>query len=317
VVVDKNSEAIIPGQDELDRPIRAVPLRRPGRTVAAAIVIVLLAMIIVQTVLNPAYQWGTFATYLFDQRIAQAAVVTLELTIVAMAIAIVLGTLLAVMRMSDNPVLKWVAWLFLWIFRGTPVYVQLVFWGLLTTIYRNVEIGVPFGPQWFAIDTSTWLNPFVAAILGLGLNQAAYTAEIVRAGILSVDAGQTEAASALGFGWWQTTTRIVLPQAMRFVVPPLGNELIGLLKTTSLVVAIPLTTDIYAVARQIGGVLYQPIPLLLVASAWYLAITSLMMIGQHFVERRFSRGSARKNTTRKFRSAAMLVGAPQPEQSAA
>jgi len=281
--------------------IRAVPLPRVGRKIAAAIVLIVLAGVIIQVALNPAYQWDTFGAYLFDRRISQGAVITIGLTVIAMAIAIVVGTSLAVMRMSENPVLKGVSWLFLWVFRGTPVYVQLVFWGLLTTIYRNISIGVPFGPQWLTIDTSAWLSPFVAAILGLALNQGAYTAEIVRAGIQAVDVGQTEAASALGFSWWQTTSQIVLPQAMRFIVPPLGNELIGLLKTTSLVVAIPLTIDLYAVARQIGGVLYQPIPLLLVASAWYLVITTLMMIGQHFVERRFSRGVAQRRSARQRR----------------
>ncbi|UQX87697.1 amino acid ABC transporter permease [Jatrophihabitans telluris] len=287
-----------------DDPIKAVPLRRPGRLVVAVILIVLLALFVYGAATNSAYEWHTFFQYLFDQRISQAALVTLELTVISMAIAIALGIVLAVMRMSDNPVLKSVAWLYLWIFRGTPIYVQLVFWGLITTIYKQIDLGVPFMVQFTHLKTGSWLTPFVMAFLGLGLNEAAYMAEIVRAGIGSVDEGQHEAAIALAMTWGRTMWRVVLPQAMRVIIPPTGNEVISMLKTTSLVVGVPLTTDLYSVSRQIGGVLYRPIPLLLVASAWYLAVTSVLMVGQYYLERYFARGASRKLTSKQLQALA-------------
>ncbi|MCW2491394.1 MAG: transporter permease [Frankiales bacterium] len=292
-----------------DDLIKAVPLRRPGRIVVAVVLVVLLALFIYGAATNSAYEWSTFGSYLFDQRISQAALITLELTVISMVIAVILGVFLAVMRMSDNPVLKSVAWLYLWIFRGTPIYVQLVFWGLITTIYKHIDLGVPFMVQFVHLDTGSWLTPFVMAFLGLGLNEAAYMAEIVRAGIGSVDEGQHEAAVALAMTWGQTMRRVVLPQAMRVIIPPTGNEVISMLKTTSLVIGVPYTADLYSVSRQIGGVLYRPIPLLLVASAWYLAITSVLMVGQYFLEKRYSRGASRVLTTKQLQALATAQAA--------
>jgi polar amino acid transport system permease protein len=279
-----------PDADDL---ISAVPLRRPGRWIAAAVVAVLLALFCYGAATNPDYQWDTYRSYLFDRRIGDAALVTLQLTVLAMVIGIVLGMVIAIMRMSDNFVLRGVAWLYVWLFRGTPVYVQLVFWGLITTLYRRIDLGVPFMVQFVHLDSSSWLTPFVAAFVGLGLNEAAYMSEIMRAGIGSVDEGQLEASTALGMTSWQTTRRIALPQAMRVVIPPTGNQVIGMLKTTSLVIAVPLTADLYSKSEQIAAVLYRPIPLLLVASTWYLAITSLLMVAQHFLEKRYARGASR------------------------
>ena len=175
--------------------IDAVPLRRPGRMVAAVVVVVLLGLFLYGAATNPAYQWDTYWQYLFDQRISQAALVTIELSVVAMAIGLVLGAVAAVMRMSENPVLNGVAWLYIWVFRGTPVYVQLVFWGLVTSIYRHVDLGIPFMVQFVHLRTDSWLTPFAAAIIGLGLNQGSYTAEIMRAGICAVDEGQRKRPS--------------------------------------------------------------------------------------------------------------------------
>jgi polar amino acid transport system permease protein len=296
----------------LDDVIKAVPLRRPGRWIAAAVLIILLALFIYGAATNSAYYWSTYTSYLFDQRFTKAALITLELTVISMVIAIVLGVVLAVMRMSDNPVLKSVAWLYLWLFRGTPVYVQLVFWGLITNIYGHLDLGVPFMVQFVHLKTGSWLTPFVAAFIGLGLNEAAYMAEIVRAGIGSVDEGQQEAAAALAMTWPQTMRRIVLPQAMRVIIPPTGNEVISMLKTTSLVVAVPLSTDLYAVANSIGGLLYRPIPLLLVASTWYLAITSVLMIGQYYLEKRYSRGVSRTLTTKQLQALAAAQDTIEP-----
>jgi polar amino acid transport system permease protein len=270
--------------------IKAIKLRHPWRSVFAVVVVLALALFVIDAAQRPAYGWETFAKYLFDQRISQAALNTLALTVLSMVIAVVLGVTLAVMRLSPNPVVKGVAWLYLWVFRGTPVYVQLVFWGLFATIYKTIELGIPFTDPWATFTTDDVLDVFWLAVIGLALNEAAYMAEIVRAGILSVDKGQEEAATALGMSWLQTMRRVVIPQAMRIIIPPTGNEVISMLKTTSLVAAVPYSFDLYGRARDVSAVIFEPIPLLLVASAWYLLFTSILMIGQHFLEKRFSRG---------------------------
>jgi polar amino acid transport system permease protein len=205
---------------------------------------------------------------------------------------------LAVMRLSPNPILKSIAWVYIWVFRGTPVYVQLVFWGLLATIYPTLDIGLPFLPPVAQLPTDQALNTFWIAVIGLALNEAAYMSEIVRAGILSVDRGQEEAATALGMSWGLTMRRIIIPQAMRIIIPPTGNEVISMLKTTSLVTAVPFTLDLYTRSRDISAETFNPIPLLIVASLWYLFFTSLLMIGQYFLEKRFARGLERLNLKR-------------------
>ena len=280
--------------------IKAIPLRHYGRWAAATIVIILVGLFIYGAATNDAYDWSTYWKYLFDRRISQAAVVTLELTVLSMILGIILGVTLAVMRLSPNPVLKSAAWVYLWIFRGTPVYVQLVFWGLFTSIYQHVHLGIPFAVQFATFNIQSLDAPFTFAVIGLGLNEAAYMAEIVRAGITSVGEGQTEASVALGMTWVQTMRRTVLPQAMRVIIPPTGNEVISMLKTTSLVVAVPLTTDLYAKTRDISGVIFRPIPLLLVAATWYLFFTSILMVGQYYLEKYFARGSTRKLTRRQL-----------------
>jgi polar amino acid transport system permease protein len=285
-------------------PIKAVPLRRPGRWIAAIIILALVGLFIYGAATNPAYGWSTYGKYLFDSRIVQGAAVTLELTVLAMAIAVVLGTVLAVMRLSPNPVLRAAAWVYLWIFRGTPVYVQLVFWGLFPSLYRQIQLGIPFGPEFVKLDVQGLQAAFTFAVIGLGLNEAAYMAEIVRAGINSVGEGQREASTALGMSWSQTMRRTVLPQAMRVIIPPTGNELISMLKTTSLVTAIPLSTDLYGRARDIYGVNFQPIPLLLVTATWYLAVTSVLMVGQYYLERYYSRGASRQLTGKQLQELA-------------
>ena len=271
-------------------PIKAVKLKHPWRIFFAVVLILLLVWFIVDAAQRDAYGWQYVGKYVFDKRISAAALVTLQLTVYSMIIGVILGLILAVMRLSPNPVVKSIAWLYLWIFRGTPVYVQLVFWGLFSLIYPHIFLGVPWTNLGVNFDLGFMQNAFIIAIVGLALNEAAYMAEIVRAGLLSVDEGQEEAATALGMSWWQTMTRIVIPQAMRVIIPPTGNEVISMLKTTSLVAAIPLTTDLYGVARDISAVTYTPIPLLIVASLWYLLFTSILMIGQYFLEKRFSRG---------------------------
>ncbi|RMI29847.1 amino acid ABC transporter permease [Nocardia stercoris] len=294
------------GATELPAPIRAVPLRHPGRWIAAAILLALLGLFLYGAATNPNYQWNVYRQYLGDTRIAQGAVVTLELTVAAMLIGVVLGVLLAVMRLSPNPVLRIVSWAYLWLFRGTPVYVQLVFWGLFPSLYKAIALGIPFGPQFFHLDVQNLSAPFLFAMLGLGLNEAAYMAEIMRAGIDSVGEGQREASIALGMSWGQTMTRTVLPQAMRVIIPPTGNEVISMLKTTSLVAALPLTTDLYGRARDIYAANFKPIPLLLVAATWYLVITSVLMVGQFYLERYFAKGATRQLTGRQRRALARI-----------
>ncbi|NLE81209.1 MAG: amino acid ABC transporter permease [Rhodococcus sp.] len=291
-------------------PIEAVPLRRPGRWIAAAVVLILFGLFVYGAATNEAYRWDTYARYLFDTRVWAGVWKTIQLTVLAMAIAIVLGVLLAVMRLSPNPVLKVSSWTYLWVFRGTPVYVQLVFWGLFPSIYKQLDLGIPFVHQFVHIELQGISAAFLFAVIGLALNEAAYMSEIVRAGINSVNEGQTEASIALGMTWGQTMRRTVLPQAMRVIIPPTGNELIGMLKTTSLVAAVPYTLDLYGRVGDISGANFQPIPLLMVAATWYLAITSVLMVGQYYLERYFSKGASRKLTARQLRKLASAQGKP-------
>ncbi|RNE48315.1 amino acid ABC transporter permease [Corynebacterium alimapuense] len=284
-------------------PIKAKPLRHPGRWTLAIILLALAGWFIISALNNEAYGWETYRAYLFDTRIANAALHTLALTVLAMLIGVALGAVLAVMRMSPNPVLQGVAWVYLWIFRGTPVYVQLVFWGLLGSLYQSINLG-------FAeIDLESMLrNAFLLAVIGLGLNESAYMAEIVRSGISSVPEGQMEASKALGMGWSMTMRRTVLPQAMRIIIPPTGNELISMLKTTSLVVAIPYTLELYGRSMDIAAALFDPVPMLLVAATWYLAVTSLLMVGQYYLEKHFEKGATRQLTARQLASLADAEG---------
>ncbi len=270
--------------------IKAIRLRHPWRSVFAAIIIVAVAYFLIDASQRSAYDWAAFSEYLFDPRIVRAAGVTLQLTVYSMIGAIVLGILLAIMRQSPNPVFRTVSFVFIWLFRGTPVYVQLVFWGLLSTIYKTIELGIPFQEPWLQFGNIDLVDVFWIAVIGLALNEAAYMAEIVRAGLLSVDTGQAEAATALGLTWGQTMRKIVIPQAMRIIIPPTGNEVISMLKTTSLVTAVPFSLDLYTRSRDISAETLNPIPLLLVASVWYLFFTTILMVGQHFLERRFARG---------------------------
>jgi polar amino acid transport system permease protein len=284
--------------------IDAVPLRHPWRWVAAIVIVVLLLLFLYGAATNEAYGWATFGKYILDERIVHGVWITIQLTVFSMVLAVVIAVLLAVMRLSPNPVFRSVSWVYLWIFRGTPIFVQLVFWGLVPTIYRNLQLGIPFGPTFFHMNIQSLSNYFLLAIIGLGLNEAAYLAEIIRAGISSVPEGQSEASTALGMSWLLTMRRTVLPQAMRVIIPPTGNEFISQLKTTSLAVAVPFTLDLFGRQRDIAGVTFQPVPMLMVAAAWYLLITSILMVGQFYLERYFSRGASRKLTDKQLETLA-------------
>jgi polar amino acid transport system permease protein len=305
-----------PPPDGASEPIKAIKLRRPGRVVFAVVLVVALVLFVIDASQRKAYDWESVGKYVFDRRISEAALNTLQLTIYSMVIAIVLGVILAVMRLSPNPVVKSVAWFYLWVFRGTPVYVQLVFWGLLSIIYKSIDIGIPFLKPWYSFETNAALSTFTLAIIGLALNEAAYMAEIVRAGLLAVDIGQEEAATALGMSWFQTMWRVILPQSMRVIIPPTGNEVISMLKTTSLVTAVPYSFDLYTRSRDISAETFNPIPMLIVASIWYLFFTSILMVGQYFLEKRFARGVGDRRPDRKEPAPATgtlpVVGSGQP-----
>ena len=273
--------------------IKAIPVRRPGRWVAAAIILYLAAAIVKSVATNPRFEWGIIRHYFTSSRVLQGLITTLELTVLCMAIGIAIGIVLAVMRLSPNPLVSGASWIYIWFFRGTPVLVQILFWGFFAALYPRVSLGIPLGPQFVHFSANSVITPFVAGMLALGLNEGAYMAEIVRAGIISVDEGQTEAAQSLGMTRLQTIRRIVLPQAMRVIVPPTGNETISMLKTTSLVSVIAVTELLYSV-QLIYAVNYRTIPLLIVASIWYLIVTTLLSFGQYYLERYFARGAARE-----------------------
>jgi polar amino acid transport system permease protein len=272
--------------------IKAIPVRHPGRWVAAAVIVVLGAAVVNSMATNHRFEWGIVRHYFFSSRVLHGLVVTLELTVLSMAIGIALGILLAVMRLSPNPLVSGAAWTYIWLFRGTPVLVQILLWYNITALYPRFSLGIPFGPSFAHFSAGSVITPFVAGMLALGLNEGAYMAEIVRAGIISVDEGQTEAAHSLGMTRLQTMRRIVLPQAMRVIVPPTGNETISMLKTTSLVSVIATTDLLYSV-QLIYSANYRTIPLLIVASLWYLIVTTILTIGQSYLERHFGRGSTR------------------------
>ncbi|MER8101755.1 MULTISPECIES: amino acid ABC transporter permease [unclassified Kitasatospora] len=306
------------GKAEEGRPetIKAVPVRHPGRWVGAVVIALLAAMLLSALFTNPAFKWDIVGQYLFHDSIVHGMVVTLELTVLSMLMGVIGGIVLAVMRLSPNPLLSGTAWMYIWVFRGTPVLVQLVFWNFLGLIWAKLSIGVPWGPEFWSADTNVLIPTFVAALLGLGLNEAAYMAEIVRGGIQSVDEGQTEAAHALGMSRFQTMRRIVLPQAMRVIIPPTGNETISMLKTTSLVSVISLE-EIFRAGQVIYSRNYQNIPLLIVVSLWYLFFTSLLTIGQYYIERYYARGSNRTlPPTPLQRLRGLFAGKPAPKTGA-
>jgi len=287
---DTAAEITGPGPPE---EIEAVPVRHYGRWIAAGIVAILVAAMIRSVATNPRFGWSVVGDFLFDSRILDGILITLELTVLAMVIGISLGVILALMRLSPNPVLRSASSFYIWFFRGTPVLVQIIFWFYIAALYPSIDLGIPFGPSFIHLNANTLITPFVAGMLGLGLNEGAYMSEIVRAGIISVDEGQNDAAQALGMTRLQTMRRVVLPQAMRVIIPPTGNETISMLKTTSLVYVIAVSDLLYS-AQLIYSVNYQTIPLLLVASIWYLAFTSVLTIGQTYIERYFGRGATRE-----------------------
>ncbi len=268
-----------------------LPTRHPGRWVAVVVIAALAVFAVFQVFGNERFHWDVVREYLFAEPILQGVLRTLMLTVAAMVIGISLGIVIAVLRLSPNRFLSTAAWLYSWFFRGTPLLVQLLFWYFLSALYPTIGAGA------LSWDTNSLISPLTAALLGLGLNEAAYMSEIVRSGILSVPKGQAEAAQAIGMNRGQVMRRVVLPQAMRVIIPPTGNETIGMLKHTALVLVIGYT-ELMTSASLIYSRNYQTIPLLIVAALWYLFITAILSVGQYYIERHFGRGFSNSRVRR-------------------
>ncbi|MER6012156.1 amino acid ABC transporter permease [Streptomyces bluensis] len=271
---------------------RIVPRRHIGRWLTATAALLVLAMVLNSVVRNDAFQWDVVGRYFTTAAVLDGLLLTLWLTAVVMVLGFLLGTPLAVMRLSANPVLRTLSWGYVWIFRSTPLLVQLLFWFNIGALYPTLGLGIPFGPQFVTVETVNLLGPTLTAVIGLTLHEAAYAAEVVRGGILSVDSGQTEAAQALGLSRRRTLRRIVVPQAMRSIVPTAGNMLIGTLKGTSIVSVLAVHDLLYSV-QLVYNQTYQVIPLLMVATLWYIAVTTVLSAGQFYVERYYARGDSR------------------------
>lgn len=286
--------------------IKAIPVRHYGRYVSAVIAIAALVAII-YAFSQGKINWGAVPDYFFDDRIVKGVGQTLLLTALSMVIGVVGGILLAVMRLSKNPVTSSIAWSYIWFFRGTPVLVQLFVWFNLGLVFQYINLGPIYKDYW-----SSFMTPLLTALLGLGLNEAAYMAEICRAGLLSVDEGQTEASHALGMSHAKTLRRVVIPQAMRVIVPPTGNEVINMLKTTSLVAAVQFY-ELFKYAQDIGQASGAPVEMYFLAAAWYLIMTSVLSVGQYYLERYYARGSSRSlppTPMQKIRTNLLSLGRP-------
>lgn len=271
--------------------LTVVPLRHPWRNVAVAVVLVLTAMLLYSVATNPEFQWDLVGHYLFNPLILKGVGMTLMLTVVIMFLACIGGTAVALMLTSPSRLLAVPAKLFVWFFRGTPALVQLIFWYNLAVLFKNITLYLPGVGTVFSVNTNEIITPVVAAIIALALQESGYMAEIVRNGLKSVNRGQVEAALCLGMKPSLLMRRVILPQAMRVIIPPTGNEAISLLKTTSLVSTIAVGDLLYS-AQSIYARTFETIPLLLVASIWYLVVVSILSIGQGYLERHFSRDEA-------------------------
>ncbi|USC15210.1 amino acid ABC transporter permease [Rhodococcus sp. 11-3] len=290
-----------------DAGLVVAPARHPLRWLVAALALVLVAQFVHGLATNPGWDWATFARYFTAQSVLSALVVTIELTVWGTVLGFGLGVLLAVGRLSRNPVLQVISWVYIWAFRSIPLIVQLLFWFNIAYLYRTLSLGVPFGPSFFEFEVTGVISGFTAAVIGLALHQAAYSAEIIRAGIISVDHGQIEAAQALGIPRRRQFFKIVLPQAMRSILPNAANEVISLFKGTSIVSTMAIAELFYQV-QVVFGRNGRVVPLLMVATVWYIVLTTALSIIQYYVERHYARGSSRvlpltpwQKTVAKFR----------------
>ncbi|TCO30046.1 polar amino acid transport system permease protein [Kribbella steppae] len=277
--------------DDADLPV--VGRRHPWRWVGVAVVLVLLAMFVHGLATNPGWDWPTFFQFVTTRTIFAALWVTIQLTVYGTVLGFALGAVIATMRLSTSPFLQVVAWGYIWAFRSIPLIVQLLFWFNIAYLYQELSLGIPFGPEFVHFSTNNLFGPLGAAVLGLALHQAAYAAEIIRGGIISVDQGQLEAAAALGIPRLRQFFRIVLPQAMRSILPNGANEVISLFKGTSIVSVMAIPELFYQV-QVIYGRNSRVVPLLMVATVWYIVLTTLLSIAQFYVERHFARGTTRE-----------------------
>jgi polar amino acid transport system permease protein len=276
--------------------------RRYGTLIGGIVICVILVLALINVATNPRFGWPVVLQYLFAPQILQGMLLTVLLTVVAMAVGIVLGIVLAIMRVSHNPIFAWVSRAYIWFFRGTPVLVQLFFWYYIAALYPVIALGLPFGgPSIVFGSANVLITPLGAALLGLSLNESAYMAEIIRSGISSVDPGQLDAGHALGMTRSKLLARVILPQAMRVVIPPTGNEVVSMLKNTSLVSVLAISDLLYA-AQSIYAINYQVIPLLLVACIWYLVMTSVLTTLQSRLEERYGRGFSPRRPIRATRA---------------
>jgi polar amino acid transport system permease protein len=277
--------------EDTDLPV--VGRRHPWRWVGVATVLVLLAMFGHGLITNPGWDWPTFFQFFTTRTVFSALWVTIQLTVYGTVLGFALGAVIATMRLSSSPFLQVVAWGYIWVFRSIPLIVQLLFWFNLAYLYQELSIGIPFGPEFVHFTTNNLFGPLGAAVLGLALHQAAYAAEIIRGGIISVDAGQLEAAAALGIPRFRQFFRIVLPQAMRSILPNGANEVISLFKGTSIVSVMAIPELFYQV-QVIYGRNSRVVPLLMVATVWYVVLTTVLSIAQFYLERHFGRGTSRE-----------------------
>ncbi|MFF1418998.1 amino acid ABC transporter permease [Streptomyces sp. NPDC058280] len=297
--------------------LKVVPARHYWRWAAGAAALVVVSQFIHGLLTNPAWEWDVFFRYLSTDTVLKAVWVTLQLTAYGTVLGFALGVVLAFMRLSRSAVLQTVAWTYIWAFRSIPLIVQLLFWFNLAYLYQELGLGIPFGPVLWSFDTMNLVGALSAAVIGLALHQAAYAAEIVRGGVISVDAGQLEAAAALGIPRLRQLRRILLPQAMRSILPNAANEVISLFKGTSIVSVMAIGELFYQV-QVVYGRNGRVVPLLMVATAWYILLTTLLSVAQYYVERRFARGAERtpppsplqraRILTRRMRAAAATGG---------
>jgi polar amino acid transport system permease protein len=276
------------GADIRDVATAHVPFRT-GRLILWAVILLVALNFAWIVANNENFGWPVVAAYLFDPTVISGLYVSLWLTVVAMVLGTILGLVLAIARMSKDGLARSSAGLFIWFFRGTPLLVQLIFWYNLSTLFPQLSITIPFGPTLASWDTNSVITPITAALVGLALNEAAYMAEIIRGGLLSVDRGQAETAEAFGMTKGRALWRIIIPQAMRSIVPPTGNQLISMIKATSLVSVIAMADLLYSV-QSIYNRTFEIIPMLLVAVIWYLFITSILNVGQSYIEAYYGRG---------------------------
>ncbi|MEU0505931.1 amino acid ABC transporter permease [Nocardia sp. NPDC005998] len=273
----------------------APPIARawhPWRWVISAITLVLLAQFIHGLATNPGWDWSTFAKYFTAKSVLSALKVTLELTLWGTALGFLIGTALAIARLSNNPVLRVISWVYIWAFRSIPLIVQLLFWFNIAYLYNTLSLGIPFGPGFLTFEVNGVISGFTAAVIGLALHQAAYSAEIIRAGFISVDPGQLEAAAALGIPRLRQFRTVVVPQAMRSILPNATNEVISLFKGTSIVSVMAIAELFYQV-QVIYGRNGRVVPLLMVATVWYIVLTTILSVAQYYIERHYAKGAHR------------------------